>query len=102
MDDHPDDAVVEEIERTCSGLGVRGTDVEDAAKQLYATYEVKRPAEAFAVACVGIAMQEYNSDIPLDFVVMASSIDDVARIRALKAHIETVLDLCYQSDSTDA
>lgn len=101
MDRHTDDKVVEEIDRTCAGLRVDGTDVAEAAKTIYATYEVKRPVDAFAVACVAIAMEEFNNDVPLEFVVMASSIDDVPQIQALKSHIEEVVDLTYQSDTSE-
>lgn len=98
MREAADDAVAEEIERTCSGLGVQGTEVEEAAKTLYGTYEVKRPVEKFAVACVAIAMQEYNNDIPLDFIVTASSVEDSSEVEELKEHIESILNLTYQQD----
>jgi transcription initiation factor TFIIIB Brf1 subunit/transcription initiation factor TFIIB len=96
-----DDPVVEEIQRVCNALGVEETDVEDASRTLYGTYLVKRPRRKMAVACVGIAMQEFNNDIPLDFIVTASSVDDTAEVRRLKTHIEDVLDLTYQSDVTE-
>jgi transcription initiation factor TFIIIB Brf1 subunit/transcription initiation factor TFIIB len=102
MGERLDDEVLEEMKRTCSGLGVEETDVENAARKLYGAYEVKRPVDTFAVACVAIAMQEYNNDIPLEFVVTASSVDDIEQVRMLKSHIEQVLGLTYQSGSTDA
>ena len=93
MSEEVDEIVLEEIARTCSGLGIQGTDLESMSIQIYRNYRVQREEAHFAVASVAIVMHEYNSDIPLDFIVAASSVENIEQVSLLKNHIEETLGL---------